>query len=61
MKLHQNGCQNVIFDFMSEVQNNLEDNSAGLGIFFLQSDTKEFCAEIEVKICEVNFDLTRNN
>jgi hypothetical protein len=32
-KIHENVCQNVIFDVMSEVQKDLEDVSAGISIF----------------------------
>ncbi len=26
-------------------------------VIFLNSDTSEFCPELDVKVCEVNFDL----
>jgi hypothetical protein len=43
---------------MSEVQKDLEDVSAGLG-HFKKSDIWEFCPVLDVKVGEVNFDLTR--
>jgi hypothetical protein len=33
-KIHQNGCQNVIFYGMSEVEKDLEELSAGIVFFF---------------------------
>jgi hypothetical protein len=34
---------------MSEVLNDSEDISAGIGFFFFKSDTKEFCPEYHLK------------
>jgi hypothetical protein len=33
VKLHQNACKNVIFYVLSEIKKDLEDVSAGIGIF----------------------------
>jgi hypothetical protein len=33
MKICQNGCENIIFYVISEVQKDLKDVSAGIGIF----------------------------
>ncbi len=41
---------------MSDVQKDLEDVSAGIGIFF-KSDTQEFCLEFDIKVGKVHFDL----
>jgi hypothetical protein len=46
------------FDFMSEVQNDLEDIPAGIGCFFYKSVVR-FNPEFNVKVGEVNFDLAR--
>jgi hypothetical protein len=32
-KIHQNVCQNIFFEVMSEVQKDLKDFPAGIGIF----------------------------
>jgi hypothetical protein len=54
-----NGCQNVIFYLMSEVQTNLQDISSGIDQFLYKSDIKEFCPECNVKVGKINFDLAR--
>jgi hypothetical protein len=45
---------------MSEVQKDLDDISAGKGIF-QKSATQEFCPEFDVKVGVVNFDLAWYN
>jgi hypothetical protein len=47
--------QNIIFRRHVRVQKDLEDISAGIGIFLC--DKYKFCPEIDVKVDEVNFDL----
>jgi hypothetical protein len=49
------------FDIMSEVQKDSEDVSAGLGIYFFISDTKELCQEFDIEVGEVSFDLAPYN
>jgi hypothetical protein len=59
MKKRQNGCQNVIFEVMSEVQKASEDVYAGIGQFLKNPIDKKVCPEFDVKVGEVNFDLDR--
>jgi hypothetical protein len=48
------------FDIMSEVHKGSEDFSSGIGNFF-KLDIREFCLEFNIKISEVNIDLTQYN
>jgi hypothetical protein len=49
------------FDVMSKVQQDSQDVSAEIGQYIKKSDIIEFCPEFDVKVSEVNFDLTRLN
>jgi hypothetical protein len=48
------------FDILYEVQKDLQEVSAGTGIFFTSS-TLEFWWYFDVKVDEANFDLAKYN
>jgi hypothetical protein len=48
------------FGILYEVQKDLQEVSAGTGIFF-KSNTYDFWWDFDVKVDEANFDLAKSN